>query len=373
MTLTEGKIARARSAFGGDRRGKPTATLTEGKIVRARAPLRVGLAGGGSDVSPFCDQYGGHVLNATIQMFAYAHLEPTETGRVEFVAQDRQQRFEAAAGAEFPLEGDLVLHKAVYNRIVGEFRDGRPLSCRLTTVLDAPLGSGLGASSTMVVAILLAYSEWLGLPLGEYDLARLAYEIERIDAGLRGGRQDQYAAAFGGFNFMEFHAGERVVVNPLRVKRSIVRELEASIVLYFTGVNRESADLIQDQQQRVARSHGEAIAATLELKQDALAMKEALLKGQMAEIARVLGRSWEAKKRLAARITNPQIDAAYEIAIQAGAYSGRISGAGGGGFIIFVVDPRRRFQVVQALQACGGQVFSCFFGEEGAQAWTACR
>jgi D-glycero-alpha-D-manno-heptose-7-phosphate kinase len=340
-------------------------------IIRARAPLRLGLAGGASDVSPFCDRFGGNVLNATIAAYAYCHLEPTDDGRVAFSALDREENFAEPVQSEFPLQGNLVLHRAIYNRIVRDFNGGTPLSLRLTTTSDAPVGSGLGASSTLVVAILKAYAEWLKLPLGDYDLAQLAFQVERVDAGLLGGRQDQYAATFGGLNFMEFYSENRVIVNPLRIKPRIVHELESSLVLYFTGVSRASADVIRDQTKRVAELDAAAIAATMELKQDALLMKEALLKGQVREMARVLGRSWEAKKKIASSMTNSAIEQAYEGALRAGAYAGRISGAGGGGFIIFMADPIRKYEVIRALRACGGQVFPFNFTDHGAEAWQA--
>jgi D-glycero-alpha-D-manno-heptose-7-phosphate kinase len=340
-------------------------------VIRSRAPLRLGLAGGASDVSPFCDRYGGYVLNATIDAYAYCHLVPTTGNSLRFTAMDRDESFEAASNAQLELNGPLPLHRAVHNRIVRDFNRGEPLSLTLTTTSDAPAGSGLGSSSTLVVAIIQAYSEWLKLPLGEYDVAQLAFSIEREDAGMLGGRQDQYAATFGGFNFMEFYAENRVIVNPLRIRDTILRELESSIVLYYSGVSRASADVIKDQARRVTELNPEAISATQELKQDALSMKEALLRGNIREMGRVLGRSWEAKKKIATSISNSAIDQAYKAAMGAGAYSGRISGAGGGGFIIFMTDPVQKFEVVRVLKSCGGYVFPFHFSDCGAHAWRA--
>jgi len=338
-------------------------------IIRARAPLRLGLAGGGTDVSPYCDLYGGLVLNATIDKYAYAVIEPRDDARVEFVAADKQESWSGEAAAELPLDGRLDLHKGVYNRVVREFNGGRPLGLTLTTHIDAPPGSGLGSSSTLVVAMIKGFVEWLNLPLGEYDVARLAFEIERKDVGLSGGRQDQYAATFGGFNFMEFHPQERVVVNPLRIKNWIVSELEASLLLYFGGVSRDSARIIDEQTQNVKDQDSAAIEAMHALKQEAISMKEALLKGDFDALVSSMEAGWHAKKHLAKSISNPDIDASYELARQAGMRAGKISGAGGGGFMMLLVDPVRRMDVIRALATTRGQVFNCHFTEIGTQGW----
>lgn len=339
-------------------------------LIRARAPLRLGLAGGGTDVSPYCDQFGGLVLNATIDKYAYSIIQPNETeAKVRFVAADRQQTWAGEASPELPLDGTLDLHKGVYNRIVRDFNKGRPLPLTLTTHSDAPPGSGLGSSSTLVVSMLKAFVEWLNLPLGEYDIARLAYQIERVDVGLNGGRQDQYAATFGGFNLMEFHPGERVIVNPLRIKNWIISELEASLVLYFGGVSRDSAKIIDEQASNVRKQDVQAIEAMHALKQEAVSMKENLLMGDFEGLIQSMEAGWQAKKRMAHSITNTQIDTVYEQAKQAGMRAGKISGAGGGGFMMLLVDPTRRMDVVRVLQQAGGEIFNCHFTEHGTQGW----
>jgi D-glycero-alpha-D-manno-heptose-7-phosphate kinase len=329
----------------------------------------LGLAGGGTDVSPYCDEYGGAVLNATIDMYAYTVIEPADNNRVVFVASDIDQQFEAAADAEIDIADPLILHRAVYRRIVKQFNDGRPLPCRITTFCDAPPGSGLGTSSTMVVSLVTAFVEWLNLPLGEYEIARLAFEIERQDAGLLGGRQDQYAAAFGGVNFMEFYAEERAIVNPLRVKGWIMAELETSLVVFNSGVSRSSAKIIAEQAANIGSHAQKPLDATHELKADAYAMKESLLKGNFPRFGEFMRKSWEAKKKLAASITTGNIDKIYEAAMAAGATAGKVSGAGGGGFLTFLVDPKCRIDVIRALEKQDGRVMICHLTTHGAEGW----
>ena len=194
-------------------------------IIRSKAPLRIGLAGGGTDVSPYCDLYGGAILNASISLYATAVIEPTNDGKIIFQSMDKEVIESFDEALVLPVTGKLELMAGIYNRVVNDFT-GKPLSFRLTTFVDVPPGSGLGTSSTLVVAVLGAFVEWLKLPLGEYDIAHLAYSIEREDLKQAGGRQDQYAATFGGVNYMEFSAGDKVIVNPLRIKQHYLNELE---------------------------------------------------------------------------------------------------------------------------------------------------
>jgi D-glycero-alpha-D-manno-heptose-7-phosphate kinase len=227
----------------------------------------------------------------------------------------------------------------------------------------------LGSSSTLVVALVTAFVEFMNLPLGEYDIARLAFEIERVDLALEGGRQDQYAATFGGFNYMEFYAEERVVVNPLRIKEWIVSELEASLVLFYTGISRASAEIIHEQSSNVKRGNSRSVDAMFALKQDAVLMKEALLKGDFKGMARAMRDSWENKKQTAHKVSNDHIEHIYAKALEAGALGGKVSGAGGGGYMIFLVEPTRRAKVVEALAAFPGQASNVHFTKQGSQAW----
>ncbi len=338
-------------------------------IIRARAPLRLGLAGGGTDVSPYCDIHGGYVLNATIDRYAYAVIKTLDEPVVRFVATDQQVEKVKTVVEPLELNGKLDLHKAVYNHMIQHYNNGRPISLELSTFCDAPAGSGLGSSSTLVVVMIRAFAELLNLPLDDYTIARLAFRIERVDCGLQGGRQDQYSATFGGFNFMEFYADERAVINPLRVKNWIVCELEASLVLFYTGVSRESAKIIADQSGNVKEGSTGALEAMHGIKREALVMKESLLRGDFMGMVESMRQGWESKKRSAKTVSNSNIDEIYSSAINAGALAGKVSGAGGGGFMMFFVPPENRMGVVRALGGFNGQVSNCHFTKYGTQAW----
>lgn len=340
-------------------------------IIRSKAPLRIGLAGGGTDVSPYCDEYGGYVLNATINMYAYCTIEPTTDGKIVFYASDRGERFETESVQEIPLEGELLLHKGVYNRLVRDYLNNEPQSFKMTTYSDAPAGSGLGSSSTMVVSIIKAFEEWKNIPLGEYDLASLAYQIERVDIGLSGGKQDQYAATFGGFNFIEFYDHNRVIVNPLRVKNWIKNEIENSLILYFTGTSRDSAKIIEEQIKSTRTHQEKSLEGMHELKKSAQVMKESVLKGDFNGIADCLKTGWESKKKTSSVISNQQIDDVYEALMKNGAKAAKISGAGGGGFMMILCEPHKRYELAQMLKCRGeGTVSIVNFTDKGTEAWT---
>lgn len=338
-------------------------------IIRARAPLRLGLAGGGTDVAPYCDIHGGYVLNATLDRYAYAVIKTLDEPFVRFVATDQQTEKVKTITEPLVLNGKMDLHKAVYNEIIQRYNGGKSIPLELSTFCDAPAGSGLGSSSTLVVVMIRAFAELLNLPLDDYALAQLAFKIERVDCGLQGGRQDQYSATFGGFNFMEFYADERAVINPLRIKNWIICELEASLVLFYTGVSRESAKIIADQSDNVKAGAVEATEAMHGIKREALMMKECLLRGDFDGIVKSMREGWESKKRSAKTVSNPHIDEIYNVAINSGALAGKVSGAGGGGFMMFFVPPDKRMDVIRSLNHFEGQVSNCHFTKHGTRAW----
>jgi D-glycero-alpha-D-manno-heptose-7-phosphate kinase len=339
-------------------------------IYRSKAPLRIGLAGGGTDVSPYSDQFGGAILNATVSLFAYANIEPLEENKIIVQALDRKEYQHFEWSSSLPIDGTLDLLKGVYNRIHKDY--GVPTTgFRLSTFVDAPAGSGLGTSSTLVVAIIGAFVEWLKLPLGDYDIAHYAYQIERNDLKLTGGKQDQYAAMFGGVNFMEFYEDDKVIVNPLRIRSEYLHELENNLVLYFTSTSRESASIIDEQVKNVNSKNEKSIGAMHQLKEQAKRMKEALLKGKLNEFGEILDFGFQQKRRMAHNISNSRIEEIYKAAKNAGATGGKISGAGGGGFMIFYCPGNTHHAVVEELNKFGGEVKNYTFTKYGLTTWCA--
>jgi len=338
-------------------------------IYRSKAPLRIGLAGGGTDVSPYCDLFGGAILNATLSLYAHASIEPMEEERIILEAADRGETQAWDFEKVLPIDGTLDLLKGVYNAIQRDFGNIKK-GFKLATFVDAPAGSGLGTSSTLVVAIIGAFAEMLRLPLGEYDIAHYAYEIERKELNLAGGRQDQYAATFGGVNYMEFYTGDKVIVNPLRIKQQYLFELENNLVLYYTATSRESARIIVEQRENVNAKNESSIEAMHQLKAQAQMMKEALLKGKLNEFGTILDFGYQQKRKMAAGISNPLMEEIYETAKKAGATGGKISGAGGGGFMIFYCPGNTKHQVIEQLKTFGGQHKRYQFTEHGLTTWT---
>ncbi|MEO6190670.1 MAG: dehydrogenase [Saprospiraceae bacterium] len=337
-------------------------------IWRSKAPFRLGLAGGGTDVSPYCDLYGGAILNVTISLYAHASIESISKPVIIFESIDQKKYIEFEAGKKAPEFIGLDLQAGLYNNLLqGNLIQNQGL--KLTTAMEVPAGSGLGTSSTLMVTMLKAFSEMLNLPYGEYDLAHKAYEIERIDLGLAGGRQDQYAATFGGVNFMEFYKDDNVIVNPLRIKLEYLNELENNIILYFTSMSRSSSEIIKEQQKNVSTHNIQSIEAMDQLKEQSRMMKEALLKGKLNELGEILDFGFTQKKKIAENISNSLIEEIYETAKKAGASGGKISGAGGGGFMFFYCPGNTKYKVIESLSRYGGEFRNYHFTPLGARSW----
>lgn len=343
-------------------------------IIRARAPLRLGLAGGGTDLPAYSSVYGGAVVNSTISLYAYATLTPLTGGRVELIPDHSLLRpvlHPSAAPTPLPLDGRADLLAATHNHVVRRYNHGQPLSCRIASRTDVPCGSGLGASSAIVVAALAAYLSWLGAPTDPFTLATAAVEIERTDLALAGGRQDQYAAAVGGMNFMEFRPDGIVVVNDLPLPRDVCHELSSLLILCFTGQSRASSLVISQQQRNLATSPA-ALAAMHSLKEEAVLLRSALLGADFPAIHALLRQSWESKQQTSSAILTERVASLYRAGMDAGAHCAKISGAGGGGFLFFLADLADRDRVAEALERAGGQVYrGVQFVGGGVEMWRA--
>ncbi len=331
---------------------------------RARAPLRISLCGGGTDVSPYPEEHGGMVLSATINQYAYASLRPRRDSRLTLASLDYDMVARYDHPRRMKLDGNLDLIKAV----VRAFKVRR--GADLWVHSDAPPGSGLGSSSTLVVALIGVMSGWLRRPMPDYDVAELAYRIERVDLGLAGGRQDQYASAFGGFNFIEFNA-DATVVNPLRIRADVLNELEYRLLLCYMGQTRQSAKIIERQTAAYRAGRADVVEALRRLKNETLEMKKALLLGKVDALGELLHEAWESKKRLDEGISNSHVDRLYRLARREGAIGGKMPGAGGGGYFLLLTRFDRKHRVAAVLEKHGGQVVPFQFERRGLVTWAS--
>ena len=333
-------------------------------LIRAKAPLRISFAGGGTDVPPFPEREGGLVLNATINRYAYGSLVPRDDDQVAILSHDYGMTAEFGVHEPLVFDGRLDLAKAAIRRFAGRESRGFDLSLHS----NAPPGSGLGSSSAMMVAMIAVLMEHRGVPLTDYEMAEHAYELERRDLQIKGGLQDQYAAAFGGFNFLELH-GDHVVVNPLRVAEDVVLELEHNLLLVFTGKTRTADHIIEDQTARFESGETDALSGLRAQKELAVAMKDALLRRQLRDFGDLLHTAWEAKKKMSGQISNPRIDELYEEARSAGALGGKVTGAGGGGYVLLYCAPDAKHRVAQRMLELEATVDEFAFEPSGVRTW----
>lgn len=330
------------------------------EYYRARAPLRLGIAGGGTDVDPYASEKGGCVFNATLNKYAYCTLTPRKDSMMNVHSLYYGRYRTPLTENPLKLDGNMDLIKAVANHF--ELKDGFDLNIRS----DAPAGSGLGGSSTMIVALIGAVAKWKDVDMTKYEIAQLAYHLEREVIGLKGGKQDQYAAVFGGFNLIYFDAGG-VRVEPVEVKEEIVNELQFRSVLCFTGTSRESASIITTQIDSFKRGDNrDALDKSKALAKD---IGFALRKGEIEYAGELLDQSWQYKKQFSDKISNPAIDDLYEIAMKNGALGGKVSGAGGGGFMYFICEYNKKPEVAQKLQERGAIVTDFMFEPKGVTSW----
>ncbi len=333
------------------------------KIYRAKAPLRISFCGGGTDVSPYPEERGGVVLSTTVDKYAYATIKPRADDRLRITSLD----YDIVANYhrdELEYDGELDLVKAVARNFE------MPSGADLFIHSDAPPGSGLGSSSTMCVALVGVFKEWLNLPLTNYEIAEITYRIEREELQIAGGKQDQYAATFGGFNFIEFFDAV-TVVNPLRIRPEIIHELEYNLLLCYTGQTRLSANIVASQTRAYREKKKPVVKALDRMKELTGEMKTALLLGDLPRFGKLLHTAWSEKKRLDDKITSGAIDHLYALARRHGAMGGKILGAGGGGYLLLYVPFTKKHHVARVLTEAGGEMVPFAFTEGGLASWSA--
>lgn len=336
-------------------------------IIRARAPLRLSFGGGGTELQPYVNKFSGLVFSSTIDLYCYSTLKPSEEKKIVFHSID--QNLSTEYSSKLNNDHAFRLHSGVYNYVKKYFNNDNDLYIDLSTYSEAPAGSGLGSSSTLTIAILKAFDDFLNLGLGEYDLARIAHKIERTDLKLKGGLQDHYAAAFGGFNFIEFHKNDHVIVNPINVRGWIKSELESRLLLCFTGKSRFSGNLIEETTSLLLKNDKSLFENLNKTKNVAIEMKNSLLQAEFDKFGKILDKSWQIKKQFNKNISNKNIDDLYQTAIDNGAIGGKVSGAGGGGFLMLVTEFDKKSKVVDALIKLGGEVKNVKFSDQGAYSW----
>jgi D-glycero-alpha-D-manno-heptose-7-phosphate kinase len=332
--------------------------------IRSKAPLRIGFAGGGTDVPPYPEREGGCVLNATINRYAYGSLTPRDDTQITIESLDFGISVNFDIQEDLPYDGKLDLIRAAIKKLIPP--DSRGFD--LIVHSEAPPGTGLGSSSTVMVALVGLLKEFANLPLTDYEIADMAYVIERKDLGIKGGLQDQYAATFGGFNFIEFLA-DRVIVTPLKIHLDVINELNHNFTLVYTGTTRMSANIIEDQVNRFTRGEEETLAGLRQLKEISIEMKNSLLRRNLNDFGTLLHEAWIAKKRNSSKITNPHIEEMYETARKAGALGGKISGAGGGGYLMLYCEFEKKHKVAEAMKRMGGTISDFSFSRYGLQTW----
>lgn len=329
-------------------------------MLIARAPVRISLAGGGTDLPAYYDKHGGLVISTSINKYIYVFVSPS-TGRGVPISSSDYRAFSRHSAGEAPLwDGDLGLVKATLH----EFGVIEGYSLFLAS--EVPPGTGLGSSSTVAVALIKALATLRNVRLSPSEVAEYACRIELEKVRSPIGKQDQYAAAFGGLNAITFEP-DRVSVNRLRVSPDVLGELEQNLLLFFTGSTRNAAQILRQQQQATADDHGPTLEALNAIHAAAFETRRALEAGDLRRFGEILADSWEQKKRLASGVSNPWIDELYDLAQKRGAIGGKLTGAGGGGFLLLYCEAADRGSVTDALEGAGLYCMDFRFERAGAQ------
>lgn len=346
------------------------------RSMRSRAPMRISFGGGGSEIDPYRSQYGGRVMNTTIAMYAHVSLEENDDNMIEIRSADGEESFHSTINdyvdAQFhELPNSCLLTVATLQYFSRELNSQLTVGVKITTHSDAPVGSGLGASSTMTVAIVHLLLEYFNIPSDPYSLALIAYKVEREYLNLAGGIQDHFCAAFGGFNYMEFGPADHLLINPLRIKRDTLFDLESSLLLIYTGTSRDSARIIQNQISEMKNSSEYSNQTLEKIAINATKIKSAILKWNLPEFSTLINEGWILKKLMSESVSNSEIDNLAKICKSSGALGVKLCGAGGGGYLLVAIQPEKRAKLMKVLGKGPEEFIRMTFVDHGSEVWNS--
>jgi len=327
--------------------------------IISRAPVRISFGGGGTDLASYYEKYGGVVVSAAINKYFYTVLELREDERIQLISSDLQINLTVRDFYDLKFGEGLDIPVAVIKHF------GVERGMNMFMASEIPPGTGLGSSGAVTVNIINVINHLEHLNMGKQEIAETAYHIEHDELGMPIGKQDEYAAAFGGLNFMRFER-DRITVEPLQIKEEAKQRLEEDIMLFFTGRTRQSSHILKSQDESCRDDEGLVIESLHNIKRIALEVKKALEEGDLRRFGELLHESWENKKKLAHGISNERIDSIYNTALQKGAVGGKLTGAGGGGYMMLYCEKRYQKDVQKALEGLGMQRIFFRFDMHGA-------
>jgi len=332
-------------------------------IVRSKAPFRVSFGGGGTDMAPYCIEYGGCVISTAIDRHIYVTIEPRDDKKIRIFSLNYNQELVFNIGDK-DYSTDFEIFKGIVN--VLEINEG----FNITTYSELPAGSGMGGSSSLSVALIGAFNVYYNFGLSEHDIAQKAYDIERIELEQKGGYQDQFAAAYGGFNFIEFTNFVKVI--PIKKTDEIVNELQYRLILCYVGGSHFSSD-IQDEVLKgyeiEKNSYMEAMQGLKDVAHSMRNIVESNDIGRLNEFGELLHKGWLAKKSLSSKVSNKEIENFYLTSRKFGVLGGKLLGAGGGGHLLLFSEPNKKHRIIQELEKIGGKIVNFHFNPKGLEVW----
>ncbi len=330
-------------------------------MLIVRSPVRISFGGGGTDLPAYYERYGGAVLSAAINKYFYTVLQKRGDGKVQVISSDLRAVETWRDIARMSVKGsELEIPLSVLKELNCD------ISVNLFLASEIPPGTGLGSSASVCVNVLKTLTTYTRMEMSKYQLAERAFHIARNVLEKPVGKQDEYASAFGGLNYIRFHPDGSVDVEPLDLDAALLRELQSCLMLFFTGASHHSWTILEEQEQSTRRQSGIAVESLHEIRGLAVRMRAVLREGDLESFGHLLHEGWEAKKRVSSRISNTRIDEMYALARDQGALGGKITGAGGGGFLLLFCAPDRQSSVRDALTAMGAREMGFEFDFQGA-------